>query len=141
MHHISYYGCCCRFLTIQGLLIRRTFHNDRPLEYSISEVLSTQAFIAEGALGITDLGSSTVSSTCSMAAQAMKSVNVTAAALPPVGVIVRGLRPTCMESASSVRHLSLECWQLICTLCQQRGSHSQALESGSPHPERTVAVP
>ena len=44
---------------------------------------------------LTDLGRSTVSSTCSMASQAMKSVNVTVAGLPPVGVMVSGFRPTC----------------------------------------------
>ena len=36
-----------------------------------------------------------MSSTCSMALQAMKSVNVTVAGLPPVGVMVSGFRPTC----------------------------------------------
>ena len=52
--------------------------------------------------GLTDLGSRTVSSTCSIAAQAMKSVKVTAAALPPVGVIVKGFRPTCNTGETPV---------------------------------------
>lgn len=51
---------------------------------------------AKGKKSLTDWGTRTVSNTCSMASQAMKSVNVTVAALPPVGVIVSGFRPTCM---------------------------------------------
>ncbi len=46
----------------------------------------------------TDWGSRTVSRTCSIALQAMKSVKVTVALPPPLGVMVKGFVFTCAQS-------------------------------------------
>ncbi len=57
--------------------------------------VSLLCFRGLGEIERTDWGSRTLSRTCSMDLQAMKSVNVTAALPPPLGVMVKGSKFTC----------------------------------------------
>lgn len=92
------FSWCCSLPPVYSRLLKHTEVRKQPVAWS-----SVRIFVKTGVSGerdkLTDFGSRTVSSTCSIAVQAMKSVKVTVAAFPPVGVIVKGFRATCVIAA------------------------------------------